>query len=104
MNTENWEEKFKAIFPDTKITISLIYNDVAEVEIKSEHNDISINLSKLMRVGEIFGTLDFDVKNEHTVEHCGYSEWTQWDEHTYTQTFRVDEKNLNSGLPWEKSV
>lgn len=73
--------------------------DIYFFEISSYCESNKINFHKLMEIGKIFGTLDFDINDEF---HPGitYSEYTK-DADIFIKRYVVAINKINTGLPWE---
>lgn len=102
IDTSTWEEKFKSFYPSCNVTVTVEQNyEKITIEVTSTYSELPINLAKLMEVGKLFGTLDFDVNPSSEHESWAFSSYTAGTDHTYHHTFVVLKENLNKGLPWE---
>ncbi len=102
IDTSTWEEKFKSFYPGRGVKVEIEQNyEQITIVVTSTYDELPINLAKLMEVGGLFGTLDFDVNPTSEHENWAYSSYTAGTDHTYHHTFKVLKSNLNKGLPWE---
>ena len=58
-----------------------------------------LNFHKLMEVGKIFGTIDFDIEDTYE-EGYEYSEYTK-DPDRWIKSYKVAKNRINTGLPWD---
>ena len=101
IDTSGWENAFLEVYPSCEVTIEVLVNKI-KVSVHSQYQTLPINFGKLMGIGKVFGTLDFEFDNRHEHESWNYS-WTGGSEDDYYHEFIVEIDKLNTGLPWEKN-
>jgi hypothetical protein len=87
---------FKKLYPNYKVESWDKEN--LGIRVTSEYSKIPLNFGVFLKVGRIFGTLNFDFDQEHEHGERRYSSWTvdTWD--WYEHIFKVAVKNLGQGL------
>jgi hypothetical protein len=94
---------FKKLYPNYKVELvdkswDKENKENLEIRVTSEYSKIPLNFGVFLKVGRIFGTLNFDFDQEHEYGEHRYSSWTvdTWDR--YEHSFKVAVKNLGQGL------